>query len=102
MATQYGVELEDFLSWNPSLNAGSSCTLQINQNYCTMLFEKRPKDTTEYCVRDAPTSPGDSCDVFRSIHGLSLDEFTAWNPSVGEQCQNFALGESLGIVPRII
>jgi len=103
-AAQYGVAVDELIRWNPSLRAAdgagkqeagpaASCTLQENLNYCVQVFEDVPADTTEYCVRRSMTRQGDSCRRFLSGHGLAMEKFVAWNPSVGEKCEKFALGE---------
>ncbi|KGO65557.1 Peptidoglycan-binding Lysin subgroup [Penicillium italicum] len=100
---QWGISMEDFLLWNPSITADCGNYL-TGQSYCveaptaTTPGTKEPALTSSNGVETPqPTQPGmvDDCDSFyltkagdssttiASKHGISKQQFLNWNPSVG-------------------
>ncbi|RYP41942.1 hypothetical protein DL768_010417 [Monosporascus sp. mg162] len=90
VAAQYGVELDDLKTWNPSLS--TNCTLSNDAQYCVLLAEEEPPEVTEYCAQYALVESGYDCDYFAASYGVERDQFVLWNPSVGSECENFRNG----------
>lgn len=92
-AAQFGVDLSDFISWNPSLNTstGSNCTLQPGYDYCVRTYDLQ-NDATQYCSEWEITQSGFGCQEFANLYGIEVDQFVLWNPEVGSDCSNFTMG----------
>ncbi|KAI0440066.1 hypothetical protein F4803DRAFT_578079 [Xylaria telfairii] len=108
---QWGITLEEFLRWNPSL-APDCSALTVEQSYCVETYgEPSPTDDdpgsspsptspSNGISTPQPTQPGmvDNCDAFyfvntddscadiASSHGISLQQFLTWNPKAGSTC----------------
>ncbi|KAI0186046.1 LysM domain-containing protein [Xylaria flabelliformis] len=108
---QWGISLEDFLRWNPSL-APDCSALTVQHSYCVETYgEPSPTDggpgstpspTTPSNGIDTPqpVQPGmvDNCDAFYFVpkdescqtiadaHGITLQQFLTWNPKAGSNC----------------
>ncbi|KAI1381144.1 hypothetical protein F4677DRAFT_118218 [Hypoxylon crocopeplum] len=92
-AVQFGVNLTDFLSWNPSLDnsTDSNCTLQQGYEYCARTYDVQ-NNATQYCTEWEITQPGLGCQQFANLYGVEVDQFVLWNPDVGSDCGNFTMG----------
>lgn len=98
VASWFGVTVEELLGWNPSLDEGSSCVLRDDVQYCVGMVDAIDEGMTEACVETASPRARDSCRTFRLKWRLSDEEFTAWNPVVGRDCEDFNLGRVI-LVP---
>jgi LysM repeat protein len=118
IATRWGISVEVFISWNPSLGAGCS-GFDVNQEYCVERNWGNPLPTSTSSTRSTTTrssassgptnsfpSPvtdgiiqtcnafykvasGDTCDGIVSRYGtFTLAQFLAWNPAIGSGCRN--------------
>lgn len=96
VAAQYLITLDELLTWNPSLTEGAECTLRDDAQYCVGMIEVIADDMTEACVGTASATVEDDCRTFRIRYGLSDQEFTAWNPVVGEDCSELVPGRTPG------
>ncbi|KAB2576002.1 LysM domain-containing protein [Lasiodiplodia theobromae] len=96
VASFYEVNLSDLLEWNPSLDNSSSCKLEQGYRYCVQLDGPTPTITsgvtqtgiTSTCnayVLYTSDEQGYCADI-ASTAGISLSDFLAWNPAVGEAC----------------
>ncbi|KAF9894401.1 hypothetical protein FE257_007904 [Aspergillus nanangensis] len=114
MPFEWGISMEDFLRWNPSITAGCGNYL-TGQSYCVEApaggTVPPPTTTTTTTTGPAPTSgngvetplptrPGmvdncdgfyyvevdDSCPAITAAHGITTAQFIEWNPSVGPDC----------------
>ncbi|KAJ4376061.1 hypothetical protein N0V83_001342 [Neocucurbitaria cava] len=109
IASQFGITLAKFLAWNPS--AGSSCGgLWADAYACVSIIGE---DATPIpSATPTPTSPGngistpqptqpnlvsncdkfylvksgDTCANIASANGITVAQFTAWNPAAGSSC----------------
>jgi hypothetical protein len=91
LAYNYGVNVTDLTSWNPSLDA-SNCVLDESKTYCVQTYQINSTDSTPYCdVWDLPPQ-NTTCDVYLSTWGLDIQGFSAWNPTVGSSCENWKFG----------
>ena len=93
-AAQFGVDLSDFIAWNPSLNntGGGNCTLQPGYDYCVRVYDVI-NNATQYCTEWEITQPGMGCSQFANLYGVETSQFVLWNPEVGSDCSNFTMGE---------
>lgn len=101
----FSITFVQFLGWNPAIK--SDCSLLIIGNaYCV----SGPTSTTSVTATTsapatAPTQTGiaascsqyyiaksgDGCSSITSAFGISFAQFYAWNPAVGDDCQNLWL-----------
>ncbi|KAI9368195.1 hypothetical protein BJX61DRAFT_537453 [Aspergillus egyptiacus] len=103
----WGIALEDFLRWNPSLSDTCDNFLP-DQSYCVEAFGE-PEPTHEAMTTAGPTptlpgetrgcnrwdlvKPGDTCDTFiQKYPGLTREDLVQWNPEIGPQCQFLWVG----------
>ncbi|KAK5662512.1 hypothetical protein OQA88_8424 [Cercophora sp. LCS_1] len=104
-----GIELSLFMSINPAINAECDNLLR-DLFYCVRPTESwsydttgtissgvpsptalpppgpTPSGTTSQCARWHLVVSGDSCYLITQSFGISQADFTAWNPSVGQDC----------------
>jgi hypothetical protein len=92
-STAYNVSLDDFISWNPSLNV-TPCAMTRGDQYCGQRLGISAPNITESCVQYDIAPPGWSCQNFTAEYGIEQEVFGLWNPFVGDSCQNFRTGES--------
>lgn len=97
-----GVGLTDLYSWNPSLSS-TACSFNVGQQYCVQYLPLNHTDITASCRRTHVSGPGETCKDVMSNYRVQMDQFYAWNPSVGTTCQNWKNGKirllyGLGIV----
>jgi len=108
IASAHGISLTQFTTWNPNVGGASCSGLWANVYVCvgviggTSPTTTAPTTTTTTTTGNGintplPTQPGmvDNCDRFyfvetddscadiASWHGISLNQFTTWNPNVG-------------------
>ncbi|EEQ32195.1 LysM domain-containing protein [Microsporum canis CBS 113480] len=111
IAAANGITLPDFYSWNPAV--GDTCsTLWPDFYVCVGTTKSTPTKTTfvtstttptgNGIATPTPTQPGmvancnkfhqvvsgDSCFDISNAAGISLDNFYAWNPTVGNTCSS--------------
>ncbi|KAL4998532.1 hypothetical protein BDV10DRAFT_201217 [Aspergillus recurvatus] len=111
MPAFWGITLEEFLRWNPSITASCGNFL-AEHSYCVEAFgEPEPTSTTatttttagppgetqpgqiETCNRWDLVQSGDSCDTFTAKYpGVTLEDLIAWNSEIGAQCQYLWVG----------
>ncbi|KAH8682066.1 hypothetical protein BX600DRAFT_544497 [Xylariales sp. PMI_506] len=90
-ALAYGITLNELLEWNPSLPSGSSCTMDSGEQYCVGTYITQA-NATATCVEYELTVPGYDCYTFSNLYGVDYSQFLLWNPEVGDNCENFAMG----------
>jgi hypothetical protein len=108
LATQYGITLNQFLTWNPS--AGSTCGGLWAEAYaCVSIIGHEPSPTPTTTTpppggvqTPTPTQPGmiagckkfdfvnkgDTCDVITKRNNITLANFVKWNSGVGSDCRS--------------
>lgn len=91
-AKQFGISLETFLEYNPSLNGSSPCLIANYTQYCVQTIAKVSSGIVGACVETDISPTGFDCNKFVSSHGLDKDQFLLWNPEVGSNCENFTVG----------
>ncbi|KAM5466933.1 hypothetical protein MauCBS54593_005552 [Microsporum audouinii] len=111
--SKYGISLAQFTRWNPS--AGSDCSgLRADAYACVSIVGHEPSKTTSSPSQPTPTKPsngietplptqpkivdncdkfhlvepGENCAAIKSKYGISLAQFTRWNPSAGSDCSS--------------
>ncbi|KAF2750973.1 carbohydrate-binding module family 50 protein [Sporormia fimetaria CBS 119925] len=107
IAALNGITQSQFHSWNPA--AGANCAgLWANTYVCVSVIghtpvtsvTPSPTATSNGIETPLPTQPsmvnncaafylvkaGDSCSVIASNHGITMAQFTQWNPRVGSDC----------------
>ncbi|KAI2463544.1 hypothetical protein F4781DRAFT_416270 [Annulohypoxylon bovei var. microspora] len=89
---QYGVTMDNFLDWNPSLNGTSPCVMANNTQYCVATYATISPGIVGACIQTDIATSGYDCNGFMAIHGLDKDRFSLWNPGVGTNCENFKVG----------
>lgn len=93
---QYGILMSDFMSWNPSLSNtttdSSGCVMTNNTQYCVQTYDMISQNITDYCTQTEIAPSGYDCYKFTSMHGIESDQFFLWNPELGTDCENFAVG----------
>lgn len=116
IAADYGISLSQFYAWNPAV--GTSCSyLDLGDYVCISVIGQKP--TTTFVTSTTTTTPGngistptpyqtgmasncdafhlvvsgDQCGIIASQYGISLENFYAWNPAVGNSCQYLDLGD---------
>lgn len=115
IASQEGITFADLLRWNPQI--GSDCSgLWASVNVCVGVVGFTPTATVTTAAptstsgngipTPSPTQPGmvDDCDAFYLVasgdgcaaitqqFGISMDQFSTWNPQVGKDCSGLWLG----------
>ena len=107
IAKQYGISQENFLTWNPGV--GDDCTsLWLDYYVCvgssarstsltptpTSLVTPTPTQSgmSDGCTGFYKIESGDICADIAKQHGISLADFLAWNPDVGDDCASLWLG----------
>ncbi|KAL7945345.1 hypothetical protein V8C42DRAFT_322860 [Trichoderma barbatum] len=120
-AEMHGVDQETWVRWNPSVQRGTpgeagSCYLDTETRYCGLFWDPtlatphndtdsnyapKPSDATagatDECYiwdKTPTTSTDDLCTTFMKDWGITIDQFYAWNPAVGNNCQSLWLGTS--------
>ena len=113
LSLTYGITAEQFILWNPSLDANQNstngtydypCTLSASSSYCVTLAQATAAPMTE----DAPTprAAGEisnctswdvastyfDCSSFLGLYDLTLAQFYAFNPSVNSDCSGLNAG----------
>lgn len=86
----YGVTVSDLVNWNPSLN--TSCTLNGTLTYCVQQLRINATRFTEYCELDDTPGYGTTCDEFIAAWGIDIEQFAAFNPGIGSDCENWKSG----------
>ncbi|KAL4805718.1 hypothetical protein BDV18DRAFT_139700 [Aspergillus unguis] len=115
LAVEYDVSLDDFYTWNSGV--GDDCsTLQLGYYVCVGISgstgpsstTNKPSSTTSTggggtaptevmpgtiasCKKYHKVISGDGCWDLASEYGISLDDFYAWNPAVGDDCNALQL-----------
>lgn len=89
---QYGVTMDNFLEWNPSLNGSSPCLMNNNTQYCVATFATVSPGIVGACIETDIAPSGYDCNRFMANYGVDQDRFSLWNPDVGASCENFKAG----------
>jgi len=98
IATNRGLSVGTFMSWNPSINSG--CTnLQVGTAYCVSASGGGSSFPPVSggggggggCQRYTAVS-GDSCWAIATNRGLNVGTFMSWNPSINSGCTNLQAG----------
>ncbi|KAI1115301.1 carbohydrate-binding module family 50 protein [Nemania sp. NC0429] len=111
IAASHGITLQQFITWNPK--AGATCTgLWANAYACVSIVGQAPVTTTTTTAKTTTTTAGngistpqptqpsmvancdlfyfvkadDSCDGIAASHGITVQQFTTWNPKAGATC----------------
>ncbi|KAI0190612.1 hypothetical protein F4808DRAFT_401018 [Astrocystis sublimbata] len=113
IADKLGIALADFYSWNPAVKKDCS-DLEINVYVCISVSSKtstrttttkKPSPTKTKIVTPTPTQSGmvsgctsfhkvlqgNSCPDIAKKYSITLANFYAWNPAVGNKCLNLWL-----------
>ncbi|KAJ5965826.1 hypothetical protein N7481_012540 [Penicillium waksmanii] len=106
MPSAWGISMDDFLRWNPSLTIDCG-KFQKDHSYCVEAFgepeEPEPTSmTTTSAGQPGPTQPGqiatcnrwdmvkdgDTCNTFTQKYaGLTRQNLVDWNTEIGDRCQ---------------
>ncbi|KAJ5547103.1 hypothetical protein N7494_004688 [Penicillium frequentans] len=94
VATEYGLSLSQFYSWNPAV--GSDCsTLDLSDYVCVHISITTPSPTQTGMVSNCDSfylvQSGDSCGAIASAESISLASLYSWNPAVGTSCADLYL-----------
>ncbi|RDL39248.1 uncharacterized protein BP5553_03588 [Venustampulla echinocandica] len=108
IASAAGISLSQFYNWNPA--AGTSCAGLWSETYCCISITGiEPSTTTTTSTTTAPGNgiatptpiqsgmvtncnkfylvpAGEGCATIVSKNGISLSQFTTWNPAAGSTC----------------
>ncbi|KAK1525923.1 uncharacterized protein CCOS01_08341 [Colletotrichum costaricense] len=116
IVNKYGTfDLNQFYGWNPAV--GNTCSgLWLGYYYCIAVTDTltttsttaAPAPPAETCNPSAPTptqpsaicgckkwhliDSDNTCDAITKQYGVTLSDFTSWNPSVGSTCTSLWLG----------
>ncbi|KAL1306478.1 hypothetical protein AAFC00_005173 [Neodothiora populina] len=115
-ADEYDIDVLDFISWNPSLGdpttySPTDCVLANTTQYCVAFYDpsllpnttsvtnyvtppNALPDSTTACDDWWDVQTGDTCDLILKSADIPLSSFYAWNPTIGDQCQNLWLNTS--------
>ena len=102
IATQHGITLDQFISWNPS--AGKTCGGLWADAYCcvhTIVFKPTATTPANGITTPTPTQPGrvnsckkfdfvkenEGCDVVEKRNNVKHADFVKWNTGVGSDCK---------------
>ncbi|KAK2029532.1 LysM domain-containing protein [Colletotrichum zoysiae] len=101
IAGKSGISLSQFVQWNPSV--GSSCSgLWLDAYVCISIIGHAPTPTkpgngvaTPTPIQDGMTkscktfhfvAAGNTCATIAQRYGITVAQFTSWNPAVGSSC----------------
>jgi LysM repeat protein len=103
IASQYGLTLAEFYAWNPAV--GSTCNTLVASDYvCVGIIGLTITKTTSTpgngistpqpiqtgmvsnCDKFYLVQPGDGCANIAAAYSITLAQFYAWNPAVGNTC----------------
>ena len=124
LESQYGISHDKSLDWNPAVSEDCVSNFWPDYAYCVGGGDDVATTTTAKASPTSPTDPPgptftdtpancnswhlveseDTCATLASEHGLHLEEFLKYNPSVSEDCSaNFWLGYAycVGLGPPI-
>jgi hypothetical protein len=111
----YGITLDQFFAWNPTINTDCS-NLYVAEPVCVAMNggSSSPPTTSAAATSSAPpsvTTPspvqagmtngcddfylvksGDTCNGISSSYRLSLNVFFEWNPAIGTSCSSLWAG----------
>ncbi|KAF3402057.1 LysM domain-containing protein [Penicillium rolfsii] len=114
IATEAGVSLADFFTWNPTVGSGCA-SLWLGYYVCTGIAGDptttiSPTSTQSSGTKIITPTPiqsnvvancdvfymfksGDTCQAIASTSMISLTDFYAWNPTVGSGCTSLLAGD---------
>ncbi|KAK4233582.1 LysM domain-containing protein [Achaetomium macrosporum] len=102
--TEYGISLATFYPWNPAV--GSDCrSLWVGHYVCVGTIGQTATTTstagngiptptpyqegmTKDCNKFYLVQAGDSCAAILTHYGISLENFSSWNPAVRSDCRS--------------
>ncbi|KAK8084055.1 hypothetical protein PG996_002836 [Apiospora saccharicola] len=93
-AGQYGINLADFVDWNPSLEGRDPCRMANYTQYCAQTYSRVSPGIVGACVQREAAPAGYDCHKFTAVRGLEPEQFVLWNPDVGSGCEKFRVGTS--------
>ncbi|ORY01577.1 hypothetical protein BCR34DRAFT_493763 [Clohesyomyces aquaticus] len=88
----YGVTVQNLTLESVLLT--SNCALDGKLTYCVEQTRINATKFTQYCTFADSPDYGFTCPEFLAAWGIDLEEFSAWNPGVGSNCENWLLGKS--------
>uniref|UniRef100_A0A8H7XNW2 LysM domain-containing protein n=1 Tax=Psilocybe cubensis TaxID=181762 RepID=A0A8H7XNW2_PSICU len=99
--TKFNITMSQITTWNPEIN--SECTnIQLGLAYCVASSLAPPTSgppsnvasgtVTSGCTSYYTVVSGDSCSVIEAKFGITLAQFTTWNPEINSQCTNIQVG----------
>ncbi|PIG86000.1 hypothetical protein AARAC_011340, partial [Aspergillus arachidicola] len=125
VADFYGITTDVLKEWNPILHDAEPCTLSRKYRYCvrvngnvipTTMTATTTSFTSSTTVTPTPTQEGmvlncnrfykvvdnDGCWDIANNHGITTDQFHAWNPAVQDDCSklwpNYYPGMPIGCI----
>ncbi|KAF5482996.1 LysM domain-containing protein [Colletotrichum siamense] len=104
IASKSGISVSQFVDWNPSV--GSSCGgLWLDAYVCISIIGHTPTTPTPTSPGNGVATPtpiqdgmtksckkfhyvvsGNTCTTIASQYGITVAQFTSWNPAVGSSC----------------
>ncbi|KAL2258754.1 hypothetical protein VTK26DRAFT_7808 [Humicola hyalothermophila] len=98
IVSRYGIEMGDFVTWNPAVGEGSS-GMSLNTYVCVHVAGYVPppvptpspvqegmvKGCTEFAY-SGPSRDDLTCGSVYEPYNISWEDFYSWNPAVGENC----------------
>lgn len=100
----FGITFTQLYAWNPAI--GSNCQyLVVGDAICvsghpasssTQVMPPGPTQsgTAVNCNQYYVVQSGDSCSAIESKYSITLNQFYAWNPSIGSNCQYLDVGDA--------
>ncbi|KAF5852240.1 hypothetical protein GGP41_001009 [Bipolaris sorokiniana] len=118
LASDNGISVDQFFAWNPAVSKDCITNFWLGQAYCvgrSSVGSNTPTTkTTSQTSTAKPTPPapthtgqpancnkwdivqtGDDCASMARDNGITVDQFSSWNPAVSRDCvTNFWLGQA--------
>ncbi|KEQ98602.1 carbohydrate-binding module family 50 protein [Aureobasidium subglaciale EXF-2481] len=98
LASSASITLDQFYAWNPAV--GTSCQFLAAGNYYCVAAPacvKAPGPSQSgmpcYCKQFVQQTSGKYCGDLAGDNGITLTQFYAWNPAVGDECQYLVGGD---------
>ncbi|KAI5264549.1 hypothetical protein E4T47_08733 [Aureobasidium subglaciale] len=98
LASSASITLDQFYAWNPAV--GTSCQFLAAGNYYCVAAPacvKAPSPSQSgmpcYCKQFVQQTSGKYCGDLAGDNGITLTQFYAWNPAVGDECQYLVGGD---------
>ncbi|KAK3177856.1 hypothetical protein K4F52_009408 [Lecanicillium sp. MT-2017a] len=109
VSAEFGIYLDEFLSWNPSLEDLSPCMMQAGYRYCAGHedAEEQPQQASK-CLEIVTPYPGtvSDCSCFTNIaaYNAELSKLVEWNPWIGSasSCDEGIYADMTGTEERAV